>query len=165
MGLSTRSIVKLNDVSKSTVCRYIKRYQLTRNIKSLSERYGDCRGREGFIRYSHLLLLCQILVEDPTLYLDEIADIMRNRLHQEISDGVLRYWMKKLKISRKKLWKYSREACVAQEFYFWRYIMAAHHHISQFIFIDESHIDSRNVNRPYGWSLCGQRAERIECLY
>ena len=142
MGLSIKTIKRLNRISRATIFRYVKRYKESRNVLSRSEKYGDSRGRDGYFRYD----------------LDEIAEIMSNRLNKRITDSALRYWMKKLKMSRKKLWQYAREASLAKEIAFWQYMAQANHHINQFIFIDECHVNSRDVNRPYGWSLRGQRA-------
>ena len=41
---------------------------------------------------------------------------------------------------------------------FWNHIDNADYHINQFVFIDESHVDDRSVNRYFGHSFYGHRA-------
>ena len=54
--------------------------------------------------------------------------------------------------------QYAREACLEKEIAFWRHMYNADYHINQFLFIDESHVDDKSVNRRFGYALQGQRA-------
>lgn len=54
--------------------------------------------------------------------------------------------------------QYAREANFEQELAFWDHMYNADYHIDQFLFIDESHVDDKSVNRNFGYALSGQRA-------
>ena len=54
--------------------------------------------------------------------------------------------------------QYAREASFNKELAFWYHLHTADYHINQFLFIDESHVNDRNVNRNFGYALSCQRA-------
>ena len=101
---------------------------------------------------------CALWSYDPTLYLDEIADDIGAMNGKLIKPTTLVYWIEKLKMTRKKLWRHAKEASISQEIAFWQHMQAADYHINQFIFIDESQVDDTSINRQFGYSLRNQRA-------
>ena len=52
-----------------------------------------------------LLIVIVLLSDDPTLYYDEIAGVLIEHGGSAVSLYTLRYWIKQLGFSRKKLWK------------------------------------------------------------
>ena len=54
--------------------------------------------------------------------------------------------------------QYAREACFEKELTFWYHIKNARYNINQFVWIDESHVNDRCINRKFGYALRGKRA-------
>ena len=152
MGIDTATISLLNNVHIRQVQRYIKRYKDTGTWFTKSELFGDDRGRPPIITSDDLMVLCAVWCYDPTLYLDEVADHISRINNKDIKPTTLVYWMKKLKITRKKLWRYAKEASIAKEQAMWHHFYHADYHVNQFIFIDESHVNDRTINRKFGYS-------------
>lgn len=105
MGLSIESISNLTKVPVRTVQHYIKRYRETGTVMTTSELFGDHRGRPRLITNDDILLMLFVWTRDPTLYLDEVALEMSiiNRKYYDYEN--LKYWKKRLRITRKKLWR------------------------------------------------------------
>lgn len=105
MGLSVQQIHTLTKVPARSISRYIKRYKDEGTIYTLSERYGDNRGRPRVISNEDLIVMCYVWTRDPTLYIDEVALEMSIILDKWVNPKNLWYWIKELGITRKKLWK------------------------------------------------------------
>ena len=105
MGFDAQTISQLNDIPLRTIQSWIQRYDTFGSVKTLSERFGDDRGRPRIITDDDLLLMIKLWSDDPTAYVDEIALDMTCILGRWIDAEALRCWKKKLGITRKKLWK------------------------------------------------------------
>ena len=105
MGFTPELIHALNDIPTRTIYRWIERYRTFDTVLTLSEKYGDDRGRPRIISDDDLLVMCYVWSRDPTLHVEEVADEMSEILDKEIDAYNLRYWMDQLGITRKKLWK------------------------------------------------------------
>ena len=105
LGLDAQTISQLNDIPLRTIQSWIQRYNTYGTVATLSERFGDDRGRPRTITDDDVLLMIQLWSEDPTAYEDEIALDMTCILGRWIDPKSLRYWKMKLGITRKKLWK------------------------------------------------------------
>ena len=105
MGLDIKSISKLTDIPTRTVRKYARRYRLFGTVLTDSELFGDDRGRPREISDDDLVVMLDVWMRDPTLYLDEVATEMSLILGRYINPYNLKYWKKKMKITRKKLWQ------------------------------------------------------------
>eukprot|EP01084_Bolivina_argentea_P042619 78582_1 len=75
-----------------------------------------------------------------------------------VSDSTIRYWLRKLHFSYKKIWRYARRARLIQEIAYWEYFFYQNFHINQLVYFDESSVNKRNANRRFGWGHRGRRA-------
>ena len=105
MGLSQSLICILEGISPRCCAYYIKRWKEDKTILTDAEMFGDDRGRPPVITGDDLLGLCAKWASDPTQYIDEVADKLSAAKGRRIPPSTLRYWVKILKITRKKLWK------------------------------------------------------------
>lgn len=158
LGLDTSIISVFENVSERSVERYIQRWYDTATLLSQSELQGDQRGRPAIVTADDLHNVCVLWSDDPTLFVYEVADIISTLKGTFVSRQCLSYWIKKLGITRKKLWKYAREASIELEYSFWYHLHRADYHINQFLWLDESHVNDKTLNRSHGWQIKGERA-------
>ena len=105
MGFDAQTIHELTNISVRSIQRWIQRYRRFGTILSASEQFGDNRGRPRTITDDDLVVMCFVWIRDPTLYIDEVAVEMGIILGKYIDPDNLKYWKKKMGITRKKLWK------------------------------------------------------------
>lgn len=94
-----------NNVSVRSVQRYIRRY---RRLHTLLPDWDvrDCNaGRNPTITRMDLLLLVRILLDEPTLYLDELQDRLVESGGQRLSIYIIHRWLRRIGITRQRLWR------------------------------------------------------------
>ena len=105
MGIDTFWISVLENVCEKSVKEYIDRYFMNNTVLTESEIFGDLRGRPATVTHDDLLTICALWAEDPTLYVQEIADILSKSKGTVVSRQTVSYWSKQMGITRKKLLK------------------------------------------------------------
>ena len=115
------------------------------------------RGRPRILSTGVMDDLFTLLVEDPTLYLDEIQEwlviahnvgLPRSTLDENLRDAGLSY-----KLVRKAAAERDEEAREA-----WRAYVARNYVPSMMVFVDETSKDDRTIYRHYGRAVLGHRA-------
>lgn len=126
-------------------------------------RYGDFRdgkrsGRPPKLTKEHLKFLKRVLKVDSSLYLTEIARLMKIRFGIVVDPTTLSRALRKAKWSRKRVWRICVRYSKHEEREFWRRYRRAHLMRKRLVFIDESHTDQRDLNRKFGWSRINSRS-------
>ena len=105
MGIPKRLICILENISIRSVHRYIRRWIETKTILSKAESSGFETGRPATVSADDLIQMLDLLHQDPTLYIDEMADELSALRGRQITAAIIKYWLKKLGMTRKKLWR------------------------------------------------------------
>jgi hypothetical protein len=95
------------------------------------------------------------LTANPSIYLDELQKKLYNTRNLDISIATLSRTLKSAQISQKSLTKASAERNEELRS-MWEIAMAEYTNPDVFVFLDESAVDNRTVQRSYGWSPVGQ---------
>ena len=103
--MSQSNISRITGMCKKTVRSTIKQIN----------RYGTCvplrqlrhrpYGRKPTIDSNFINTLITILTLEPTIYVDELTDVINKCLNKQYSIPLVRYWMKKIGYTRKIIWK------------------------------------------------------------
>jgi len=97
-GMSTSTIQR--------ILRDINRYNTFTPRRELSRIRGTIRlGRPRRITNNAIYVIRYIIAMEPTLFVDEIADIIGYELHEWYSTRIIRYWMKRMGYTKKVVWK------------------------------------------------------------
>jgi hypothetical protein len=97
----------------------------------------------------------EILVKQPLLYLDEMADELESRFHIRFPLTSISAQLARLGYSRKVVYEKASQAILAEQHDF---IASMHHYLhnpEMAIFVDESNKDRVAAKRKYGWSKVG----------
>jgi hypothetical protein len=96
---------------------------------------------------------------NPSIYLDELQKRLDDTRNIKISIATLSRALASLEYSRKSLTKVSaernEELCTV-----WEILMSEYTNPEVFVFLDESAVDGKTVQRSYGWSRVGQPCVR-----
>jgi len=95
--------------------------------------------------------LRNLVAASPTIYLDELAEKLRDVYNVSVSlSTICRALYHDLKLTRKKITKYNREKSQALQRDYWTILNAMQAQQFQLVFIDETAKDSRDIARLYG---------------
>ena len=87
-----------------TVERWITKWNKEDRFFTESELFGDDGGRPSIMSINDLLIVCKLLAQDGTLYSDELVLQLKNNGYITVKSHTMRYWLKKMRYSRKKIW-------------------------------------------------------------
>lgn len=103
LGLNSDVVASINNISSRSVERYVERYRDHRSILPNNELFGETRGRNASITSYDLAILVEIVLDDPTLYLDEIQRELWIRAGTNASIGVISRWLDRIGITRQRV--------------------------------------------------------------
>ena len=103
--LTIKEIAYSQGISTRTVQRYLRRNRIHGTPYPNWDLFGDTRGRAGKVTLYDLVIIMNALWENPSLYQDEIQQILIESGGSQLSTSTLCRLYKKCKITRKKLWK------------------------------------------------------------
>ena len=148
---SPTEIGELLGVSKRTVQRYIRTFQQTGDVKPRPRRSGPLRLKGDFEQ----LLLLQLIVRNPGIYLHEIQKALEERLGVVVSESTLCRTLKLMECTRQVIRQIALQRDEESRARFMGNI--ALYDPSMFIWVDESGCDRRNSIRKYGYIIRGKR--------
>ena len=147
---SARAISKEMYLGKSTVFRYIHKYNATGDIMpTVQRRHGPAPAMSEF----ELVTILQLLFRRPSSYLHEIQDELRKITGSSYHAATICRAIRHLGMSRKLLRQVARQRCTIQRARFMFEIMDFDP--KTLIFIDETGSTRRNAIRRYGYALLG----------
>ena len=103
LGQSVKDVAYQNQISTRTVIRYCQRYQEFESILPDPQLFGETRGRNATITRHELDEIVNIVMEEPTLYLDEIQRILYHRLGSNLTVNMIHRWLRRVGITRQRL--------------------------------------------------------------
>ena len=169
LGFMTTSGVARNlGVDKATVCRTMALFHATGHVRK--KPYPTEKANRKLTIPGQLLVM-QLVLDNPGIYLHEIQDKLAEVLMLEVSIATIFRCLKANGFTRQKL----RTTAIQQDEYLrQQYVQDISVYSSDMlIFVDETGADRRNVIRKYGYSLRGKplhnhtmlvRGERVSAI-
>eukprot|EP01084_Bolivina_argentea_P221002 374426_1 len=146
------------NVASRTVSRWVRRFREYQSVLPDWELFPDNRGRNSIVTLNDIAIIIEELWTDPTLYRDEIRNRLIARGGSTVSVGTIKYWMKILGITRKKLWRWAKSARLSATILYFHHLSVSQYDPLDLIFIDESSVNDRTANRLFGYAFIGTRA-------
>jgi transposase len=115
------------------------------------------RGRRRLLSSDIAEELHEMLIESPSLLLDEIGEWLAIYHDQPISTTALHDNLKDLGLTYKRLKRIAAERDDAYRAD-WLHNMTSNYEANQLVFLDEPSKDDRVILRRYGWAIQGQPA-------
>ena len=149
MNLSYRKIACNLNISIATAQRTYARFEQTGDVKpSAADKSCLRKLDEHFELYVVLIVL-----DSPSLYLGEVCQRIHDDLGLNVSPSLICRLLKRYGITRKKIRQVAKQRCdslrgafMSQMFLFNR---------EQFVWVDETGTDGRDIIRRYGYTLRG----------
>jgi len=155
-GLTYRDIRDQGRVSLSVISTTICNYREFGQVKNPFWRYT---GQPSYLDDEDMAFIKSTLTANPSIYLDGLQKRLYDTRDLDISIATLSRTLKSAQISRKSLTKASAER--DEELHcMWEIAMAEYTNPDVFVFLDESTVDNRTVQRSHGWSPVGQPCVR-----
>ena len=151
LGLSCQEIAGNLNIDRSTVHRTIFLFRNTGNVRKQSlHPNGACK-----LSDPAQLLILQLIVERPGIYLREIRKELRDFMGIEVQESTICKYLQKNCITRQKMRTIAlqRDVFLRQQFI----NDVSVYNSDMFIFLDETGADRRNSIRKYGYSIRGKR--------
>ncbi|KAF7341824.1 Transposase domain-containing protein [Mycena sanguinolenta] len=150
-------IAELAGCSESTVYEILRNY---RDFGQTNNPYAQRRGRPRALDMGDISYLSSVLDANPTLYLDEIQELLWENREVDVTLSTLSRALKQIAIMNKFV---TREAVERDEMLraTWQ---AVHGDIPMeyFVWLDESSVDNRTHQRTSGWAGIGRACVRRE---
>ncbi|EGF98775.1 uncharacterized protein MELLADRAFT_113245 [Melampsora larici-populina 98AG31] len=159
VDLATARIHLETNVSRQSISRWNEKVRLTGCVVSDPATY-KVQGRNPIYDDDDLVVLHDVIQEDPTLYLDEIQDIMHQLVNKKpCIASIAKTIEKKLNFTFKKGGTVDPRQSLEMQGIFSRRIGAMP---SQYmVFLDEVGANERDIFRKYIRSEKGTRGERL----
>jgi transposase len=155
-GLTYRDIQAQGRVSLSVISSTIRNYQEFGQVKNPFRRYT---GRPSYLNDEDMAFIESTMTANPSIYLDELQKRLSNTRNLNISLATLSRALTSAQYSRKSLTKVSAERDEELRSV-WEIAMAEYTDPEVFVFLDESAVDNKTVQRSHGWSKVGQPCVR-----
>ncbi|KAK4699005.1 hypothetical protein P7C70_g7262, partial [Phenoliferia sp. Uapishka_3] len=149
-GSSRSDIANFHHCSTKTISRM--RASLRRH-NAVSNPFAVKTGRRRVLKADHLAFLDAEIRRCPTLYIDELQEHLEVAFEEEFDFKTLNRSMHRFGISRKRMKPQARERSDLVRLQY-QYNVGAWDP-ERYCFIDESGIDDRGGQRPYGYSRVG----------
>jgi len=143
-------------VSLGLVSTTIHNYLEFGQVKNPFRRYT---GWPSYLDDEDLAFIESTLKANPSIYLDELQNKLSGMRNVTVSIATLSRALASVKYSRKSLTKVSAERDEGLRSV-WEISMAEYTNPEVFVFLDESAVDSKTVQRSHGWSQLGQPCVR-----
>ncbi|CAM9496232.1 unnamed protein product [Phaeothamnion confervicola] len=143
-------------LSRTTVARYVKFFELYADFFSLQEERTGRRRRGQRVSKKAIDAVWILLAHDPMLYLEEVVERLRlPPVNERITVPTLCRMYGNTGITRQKLrtWSVRRSDELVEDF---REVQTSFF-VDQFVFIDETGKSARNIRRTYGRGLRNAR--------
>lgn len=160
LGLTYPVIASNLNVDESTVIRTLKLFQITGQVSK--KQYPSSMAYRDLTASAQLLIM-NIVIERPGIYLREIKEELEDFLMLDISVSTICKFLRKNGFSRQRL-----HVVATQQDTFLRekYILDVSVYSSDmFVFVDETGADRRNRLRKYGYSIRGRPAVNHALLF
>ena len=105
LNISASIVASINRISVRSVQRYVERFIELDSVLPDPQLFDDTRGRNATVTRQDLSLLIQIVIEDSTLYLDEIRDELINRGGAAVHTSQIHRWLIRLGYTRQRLFR------------------------------------------------------------
>ena len=105
LNASVSLVADRNGVSTRTVQRYVKRYVTHGSTLPDADLLGENRGRNATTTRYDLSLMVNIVLNEPTLYLDEIQDELVANGGNNLSVTTIHRWLRRIGFSRQRLYQ------------------------------------------------------------
>ena len=148
---SASEIGELLGLSQRTVQRYLALYHQTGDIQARPRKNGPSR----LLGDHEQLLIFQLIIREPGIYLHEIQERLHERLGARVSLSTLSRTLKFMGCTRQVI----RHIAIQRDDELRAKFMAniSMYDPSMFVWVDESGCDRRNSIRKYGYSVRGIR--------
>jgi len=144
-GLSFRDIGEMLFRHHSTVQSWWKHFQRT------GQPYESAKKREKTLGLLELDYIYRLILDNGTLYMDEIVDDLQSVYGVTVSLSTLcRAMYHDLHLTRKKITKFNREKSILLQQQYWMELRVFDATPERLIFIDETSKDARDAARLYG---------------
>lgn len=162
LGFNVKAICQLLGIQKSLVY----------NTLSYHRRFGTCHSPFALLRGTrHRLLstddmhyLRGHLIQNSTVYLDEIQDILRTKRNISVSIPTLVRSLRRMAVTHKQVAKRAIERDDMRRAHYMNHIGTVAPDPSMLMFLDESACDRRTSGRRYGWATRGLRCVQRQCF-
>jgi transposase len=116
-------------------------------------------GRPSYLNDEDMIFIESTLRANPSIYLDEIQKKLSDTRNVTVSIATLSRTLTSMQYSQKSLTKASAERDEELRG-IWEISMAKYSDPEVFVFLDESAVDNRTIQRSHGWSRVGQPCVR-----
>lgn len=168
LGLSYHEVAKNLGVDMSTIRRTLKIFKTTGNVRKRPYPKERCTRK---LTLPAQLLILQLVIQKPTMYLNEIQSELETNLLLHISVPTICKFLHQWGFTRQKVCRAAlqRDALLRSKFAMEMTVFSE----DMFVFVDESGADQRNLLRQYGYSVRGMtpkccnlfvRGERISAI-
>ena len=157
VGRSAFVVARDNFVTPRYVQALTRRWRANGHIYTQAELYGNRAGRPRIMTDDDWAIIRDIICVECVVHSDEIAWALPELGGNVISARTIRHNLRREGYTYNRIWRYSRRVLLSTQRLFWRYFRRLGLRTRQLVFIDESHVNGRNYNREYGWSLRGER--------
>ena len=148
MHLKFESIARNLNIAASTAHRIYSLFERTGSVDSQTSK--ECKRVLGPANEVYVL---GIILENPSMYLYEVSEEIRESLYISISPSSIYHLLKACGITRKKIRQVALQRCDAlRGAYITQCLMFRP---DMFVFVDESGSDRRSCIRKYGYALWG----------
>jgi len=156
-GMTYRDICDQGRVSLGLVSNTIRNYQeFDGQVNNPFRRYT---GRPSYLSDEDMAFVESTLEANPSMYLDELQKKLNDTRNLYVSIATLSRALASAQYSRKSLKKVSAERDEELRTV-WEIAMAEYTDPNVFIFLAESAVDNKTVQRSHGWSRIGQPCVR-----
>jgi transposase len=156
-GLTYREIRDLGGVSLGLISNTLRDYRdFDGQVKNSFRRIT---GRPSYLNEDDIAFIESTLQANPSIYLDELQKRLSDTRNLEVSIATLSRALASTQYSRKSLTKASAERDEELRSV-WEIAMAEYTNPNVFVFLDESAVDNKTVQRTHGWSKVGQPCVR-----
>ena len=151
-GLTYQEIRDQGNVSlgliSNTICNYCA-------FDEVNNPFRRCTGRPSYLNNEDMAFIESTLIANPSIYLDELQKRLYDTRNLEVSIATLSHALASAQYTRKWLTKASAER--DEELHgVWEIAMAEYTDLTVFVFLDESAVDNKTIQRSHGWSQLGQ---------
>jgi transposase len=156
-GLTYQDICNQGRVSLGFVSKTIRNFRdLNGQNNNPLRRY---MGRPSYLDDEDIAFIESTLKANPSIYLDELQKKLHDTRSIQVSIATLSRALASARYSRKYLTKASAERDEELRSV-WEIAMAEYSNPEVFVFLDESAVDNKTVQRSHGWSQVGQPCVR-----
>ncbi|KIL55693.1 hypothetical protein M378DRAFT_17709 [Amanita muscaria Koide BX008] len=157
ISMDIPSIIHHTRCKKRTIERVLSDYRRRGTV--MRDHLRELRGAKCVLTAADVRFLRGTVRHSPEIYLDEMQEIMEDRLGVDVSESTIWRALRRSGFTLKKLTRQALERSAIKRARF-RYQCGRQYTPEQIVFVDESSFDRRTSLRGRAWALRGQRAVR-----